>query len=209
MVLHVLSVLVILVKLWEHFSHIVHYQLRQLLVVVFNNEAEELPEIVINDVAYFLFEREWRQRFELELGVVLRHVHHPHLRVDFERLGVCLGLVEVRVRLAGCVRLLADAAHHQQEVRVEAERERVRQLHRQLHVQRSPDVQLVVVPLDRVRELVLLHVQPSEQVDVLRATLAGRRVESRRVAWLYRFPGPSVDAVSLALCQILVVVVES
>ena len=81
---NILLVQVVLVELWKHLSHVIDYQLRQLSIVVFNDEAEELAVVVVDDVAHLLLEWKWCQLLPFELCVVFADVHDIHFILDFE-----------------------------------------------------------------------------------------------------------------------------
>ena len=72
------------VELWKDLSDVVHYELRQFPIVIFNYEAEELSIAIINNVAYFLFEWERRKPLPLKLCVILTNVKHIHIVVYFK-----------------------------------------------------------------------------------------------------------------------------
>ena len=56
----VLLMLVILFELWEHFSDVVDHQLRQLSIIIFNDEAKELSVAIVNDISHFFLK--WERR---------------------------------------------------------------------------------------------------------------------------------------------------
>jgi len=55
----------VLVKLRESVTHVVHEELRQLLVIL-DDVAEEFAKVVVNDAAKLLFERESLKIFPLK-----------------------------------------------------------------------------------------------------------------------------------------------
>ena len=82
----VLLMLVILFELWEHFSDVVHHQLRELSVIVFDDETEELSVAIVNDVSHFLLEWERSKLLPFEFGVVFANMQNVDLILNF----VCL-----------------------------------------------------------------------------------------------------------------------
>lgn len=66
MVVDILALLMVSVKLREHFAHIVNNQLRQLSIMVLYDEAEELAVAIVDDVADLLLEGERRELLPLE-----------------------------------------------------------------------------------------------------------------------------------------------
>lgn len=128
-------VLPVLIKLRETSSDIIDKQLRQLFVRL-NDEAEELPVIVIDNVTKLLLE--W-ERLEVFPSEILRFEDKYAVLqfVDF------LGLSWDKLFI-----FLEHATEDDDVLRVEAEGEVIGDLLWHLDIEDGPDAQLGVVPLD-------------------------------------------------------------
>ena len=76
--------LIILFELWEHFSDVVHNQLRKLSIIIFNDETKELSVAIVNDVSNFFLEWERGKLLPFEFGVVFANMQNIDLILNFE-----------------------------------------------------------------------------------------------------------------------------
>ena len=180
--------LVILFELWKHFSDVVNHQLRQLSIIIFNNEAKELSVAIVNDISHFFLKWERRQLLPFKFGVVFAYMqnidlilnliclvhiicddrtiqprlcHVSFVRVDFRR-----GSWNYRIWFFG------DATHDENEVFAETKAKAIGYLHRELDRHGCPDFKFGVVSFNCVREFVSFGVQTTKEIDELVANFA-------------------------------------